>query len=182
MTREQKLELAAFNEVVAGLCSGIPCTNCPFDDGDVCKMQQWVKQMSIEALQAQAEKTCNIEKSNFSKEQYKLDIDTAYECGYNAGLQAQGEQLISKRAVLDAMNFEDIWLADAKSHNSNTKIAFSGIYHSINKLPTWVEAEVVIEHSGFLKYIAENMNPNEYQKYYNQYYHTTDEKVGGQDG
>ena len=146
-------------------------------DGDIQALD-----MAIQALQAQAEKTCDIEKSNFSKEQYKLDTDTAYECGYNAGLKAQGEQLISKRAVLDAIKFEDKWLSDANGHNSNTKIAFNGIYTSIEILPTYVDADVVIEKSGFLKYIAENMNPNEYQKYYNQYYHTTDEKVGGQDG
>lgn len=44
-------------------------------------------------------------------------------------------------------------------------------------------SRVLIKESkiAFYKYIAENMNPNEYQKYYNQYYHTTDEKVGGRE-
>ena len=110
--------------------------------------------------------------------QYEDALDMAIQA-----LQAQADgDLISRQAVLDAINFEDIWLADAKSHNSNTKIAFSGMYKAINNLPTWETTEAVIKRSGFLKYIAENMNPNEYQKYYNQYYHTTDEKVGGQDG
>lgn len=113
----------------------------------------------------------------------KIEIHNAYERGFKAGLQAKVDgELISKKVVLEAIEFEDKWLADAKSHNANTKVAFSGMYHAINNLPTWVEADVVIEKSGFLKFIAENMDPNEYQNYYNQYYHTTDEKVGGQDG
>ena len=177
MTAEQAIE-----EIRKQNCQG-------YEDKQMC---QWAGEgfgtceeccchKAIQALQAQAEKTCDIEKSNFDIRQYKLDTDTAYECGYNAGLKAQGEQLISKRAVLDAIKFEDKWLSDANGHNSNTKIAFNGIYTSIEILPTYVDADVVIEKSGFLKYIAENMNPNEYQKYYNQYYHTTDEKVGGQE-
>lgn len=139
------------------------------------------KQMAIQALTDNSCYSCKYYFHGRCKKS-RVTWSDITQCEFYEALQAQGEQLISKRAVLDAVEFEDRWLFDAKSHNPNTKIAFSGIYHSINKLPTWVEAEVVIEHSGFLKYIAENMNPNEYQMYYNQYYHTTDEKVGGQNG
>ena len=98
-------------------------------------------------------------------------------------LQAQADgDLISRQAVIDAIMFEDKWLHDAKGHNKDTEIAFSGMYKAINNLPTWETTEAVIKRSGFLKFIAENMNPNEYQWYYEQYYHTTDEKVGGQNG
>ena len=31
------------------------------------------------------EETCMVDKSNFSKEQYKADIDNAYNCGYEKG-------------------------------------------------------------------------------------------------
>ena len=31
------------------------------------------------------EETCMIDKSNFSNEQYKADIDNAYSCGYEKG-------------------------------------------------------------------------------------------------
>lgn len=37
--------------------------------------------MAIEAL----EQTDKIEKSNFSTEQYKADLQGAYDCGYNSG-------------------------------------------------------------------------------------------------
>ncbi len=58
-------------------------------------------------IQAQAEKTCDIEKSNFDMRQYKLDTDTAYECGYNAGLKAQADgEYISREAVIDII--EDV--------------------------------------------------------------------------
>ena len=60
------------------------------------------KKQALDVLMAQAEKTCDIEKSNFDVRQYKLDIDTAYECGYNAGLQAQADgEYISREAVMD---------------------------------------------------------------------------------
>ena len=41
------------------------------------------KEMAIKALE-QEPKT-KIEESNFSREQYALDIDTAWKCGYEAG-------------------------------------------------------------------------------------------------
>lgn len=52
-------------------------------------------------------------------------------------LQAQADgDLVSRQAVLDAIKFEDKWLHDAKGHNKDTEIAFHGIYHSVNSLPT----------------------------------------------
>lgn len=59
------------------------------------------KKKALDVLMAQAEKTCDIEKSNFDVRQYKLDTDTAYECGYNAGLQAQADGEYIDRKVLD---------------------------------------------------------------------------------
>ena len=40
------------------------------------------------------EETCMVDKSNFSKEQYKADIDNAYNCGYEKGKNSrpQGER------------------------------------------------------------------------------------------
>ena len=162
MTREQKLDLAEkkakqMKRKLKPLADGKMCPICGSDSSHLCYVSK--------------------------------DDDVWAECLrcgsrvlINENDRVLGEQLISKRAVLDAIKFEDKWLSDANGHNSNTKIAFNGIYTSIEILPTYVDADVVIEKSGFLKYIAENMNPNEYQMYYNQYYHTTDEKVGGQDG
>ena len=46
------------------------------------------------------------------------------------------DDLISREAVLDIINFEDNWLFDAKSHNTDTKIAFSTIKLKISDLPS----------------------------------------------
>ena len=55
----------------------------------------------FDALQRQTEKICDLEKSNFDVRQYKLDTDTAYECGYNAGLQAQADgEYVRKKDVM----------------------------------------------------------------------------------
>ena len=43
---------------------------------------------------------------------------------------------ISREAVLDVVNFEDEWLFDAKSHNADTKIAFSAIKSKISEIPS----------------------------------------------
>ena len=52
-------------------------------------------------------------------------------------LEAQpSEDCISRQAVLDVINFEDEWLFDAKSHNADTKIAFSAIKFKISELPS----------------------------------------------
>ena len=42
---------------------------------------------------------------------------------------------ISRQAVLDIINFEDKWLLDAKGHNADTKIAFSGMKSKVAELP-----------------------------------------------
>lgn len=44
--------------------------------------------------------------------------------------------VISRQAVLDIINFEDKWLLDAKGHNANTEIAFSGMKSRIAELPS----------------------------------------------
>lgn len=63
------------------------------------------KKQALDVLMAQAEKTCDIEKSNFDVRQYKLDTDTAYECGYNAGLQAQADgEYIRRSDVIKAVD------------------------------------------------------------------------------
>ena len=45
------------------------------------------------------------------------------------------DDLISRQAVIDIINFEDKWLLDAKGHNADTEIAFSGMKSRIAKLP-----------------------------------------------
>lgn len=42
---------------------------------------------------------------------------------------------IDRQTVLDIINFEDKWLFDAKSHNEDTKIAFSAMKSQITKMP-----------------------------------------------
>ncbi len=48
----------------------------------------------------------------------------------------QGGDAISRQAVLDIINFEDKWLLDAKGHNADTGIAFSGMKSRIADLPS----------------------------------------------
>jgi hypothetical protein len=50
--------------------------------------------------------------------------------------QQPREDCISRQAVLDIINFEDKWLYDAKSHNADTKIAFSGLESRVKALPS----------------------------------------------
>lgn len=45
------------------------------------------------------------------------------------------EDSISRQAVLEIIRFEDEWLLDAKSHNADTEIAFSGMRSKVNDLP-----------------------------------------------
>ena len=67
----------------------------------------------------QAEKTCNIEESNFDMRQYKLDTDTAYECGYKAGLRVQKDgDLISRQALLDRLDDFNKWCKDGRLQGS----------------------------------------------------------------
>ena len=50
--------------------------------------------------------------------------------------QQPSEDCISRQAVLDVINFEDKWLFDAKSHNADTHIAFSGLESRVKALPS----------------------------------------------
>lgn len=46
------------------------------------------------------------------------------------------EDAVSRQAVIDIIEFEDKWLLDAKGHNKDTEIAFSGIKTKITNLPS----------------------------------------------
>lgn len=50
-------------------------------------------------------------------------------------LEQQPTDAVSREEVLDVIKFEDEWLFDAKSHNADTKIAFSAIKSKISELP-----------------------------------------------
>ena len=50
-------------------------------------------------------------------------------------MQEPCEDAISRQAVLDIIKFEYDWLLDAKGHNADTKIAFSGIKSKVLALP-----------------------------------------------
>lgn len=64
------------------------------------------------------------------------------------------EDAISKQAVLDIIKFEYDWLLDAKGHNADTKIAFSGMKSKVLALPPvnpqepktgrWIESDTVL--------------------------------------
>lgn len=109
------------------------------------------KKQALDVLMAQAEKTCDIEKSNFDVRQYKLDTDTAYECGYNAGLQAQADgeyitqsagdeirqknyDLISRQAVLD--NLSELNAISFYEAQEDSKEAYYEIRQAIKNLPS----------------------------------------------
>lgn len=55
-------------------------------------LSEWMKEYPIEWIEqaykdtvGEPEPKTKIEESNFSREQYVLDIDTAWKCGYEAG-------------------------------------------------------------------------------------------------
>ena len=52
------------------------------------------------------------------------------------GKQQPCEDAISRQRVLEIINFEDNWLFDAKSHNTDTQTAFSTIKLKISELPS----------------------------------------------
>ena len=62
-----------------------------------------------------------------------LEIDERYELEYEQIDHC--EDAISRQAVLDVIKFEYDWLLDAKGHNADTKIAFSGIKSKVLALP-----------------------------------------------
>ena len=45
------------------------------------------------------------------------------------------EDVVSRQAVIDIIDFEDKWLFDANGHNANTHIAFSGLESRVKALP-----------------------------------------------
>ena len=45
------------------------------------------------------------------------------------------EDAVSRQAVVEIIEFEDKWLLDAKGHNKDTEIAFSGLKTKITNLP-----------------------------------------------
>lgn len=63
---------------------------------EVTALAEWIEKLTKasedaynkgyeDGMKAQAEPKTKIEESNFSREQYVLDIDTAWKCGYEAG-------------------------------------------------------------------------------------------------
>jgi hypothetical protein len=63
-------------------------------------------------------------------------VNTALDLAIKALEQQPSDDCISRQAVLDIINFEDKWLYDAKSHNADTKIAFSGLESRVKALPS----------------------------------------------
>lgn len=80
--------------------------------------------MAISALSA--EPTCMIEKSNFSQEQYKADLQCAYDCG-KASVSAEGEY-IKKEDTIEYLNdlFGEMY-----------HVSFGNVLQSIDSLPTY---------------------------------------------
>ena len=69
------------NEEAQIIIGNIPIKPEVLDDCyDITEYQE-AKAMAIKAL----EQTDKIEESNFSTEQYKADLQAAYDCGYNCG-------------------------------------------------------------------------------------------------
>ena len=71
---------------------------------------------------------------------FAVDNDHDHDCCWDdvlAWIEAQScDDCISRQEVLDIIDFEDKWLFDAKSHNADTKIAFSAIKFKISKMPS----------------------------------------------
>jgi hypothetical protein len=65
-----------------------------------------------------------------------LSDNEALDMAIKALEQELSEDCISRQAVLDIINFENEWLFDAKSHNADTKIAFSGLESRVKALPS----------------------------------------------
>ena len=89
MTNEQaKKMLKAKLECLKRETSGIDCNdgyNCDectlnYEQGNMGEQKEALK-TAIKVL----EQTDKIEESNFSTEQYKADLQGAYDCGYNCG-------------------------------------------------------------------------------------------------
>ena len=65
-----------------------------------------------------------------------IDWIEALDMAIKALEQQPCEDCISRTEVIDIINFEDKWLFDAKSHNADTKIAFSGLKSRVKDLPS----------------------------------------------
>lgn len=81
------------------------------------------------------------------------------------------EDVISRRAVLDIVKFEENWLFDAKSNNADTDIAFSGIRTQVAKLSSVTKALEPCEDAisrksmlDYLKYLHGEMSEEEFIK------------------
>lgn len=78
-----------------------------------------------------------IEFANCLKNNYTVNFDDMSDFCDEAikALENSCEDTISRQQVLDIVKFEEKWLKDTKSNNSNTDIAFSGIMAKVAKLP-----------------------------------------------
>ena len=96
-----------------------------------------------------------IEFANCLKNNYTVNFDDMSDFCDEAikALENSCEDTISRQQVLDIVKFEEKWLKDTKSNNSNTDIAFSGIMAKVAKLPLvtptrkngkWVKATEMI--------------------------------------
>ena len=63
-------------------------------------------------------------------------VDLMLDVTANGTVLTECDDVISRQAVLDIIRFEDKWLLDAKGHNANTEIAFSGMKSRIAELPS----------------------------------------------
>jgi len=67
------------------------------------------------------------------------------------------EDAISRQEVLNIIEFEDKWLVDAKSHNTNTTIAFDSMISKVQALPSvstektghWIAQDIHNCHTDF---------------------------------
>jgi len=90
MTNEQakkmlKAKLECLKRETSGTdfdCTRCNCDECPlnYEQGNIGEQKEALN-TAIKVL----EQTDKIEESNFSTEQYKADLQGAYDCGYNCG-------------------------------------------------------------------------------------------------
>ena len=62
-------------------------------------------------------------------------VNTALDMAVKALEQEPCEDCVSREKVLKIINFEDVWLHNAESHNANTEIAFYSMLSKIKVLP-----------------------------------------------
>lgn len=87
-------------------------------------------------------------------------FSVAYDMAVEALKKEPCEDVVSREAVLDIIEFEDKWLLDAKGHNKDTEIAFSGLKTKITKLPSVTPSR----HKGHWIDVNERL-PEEYGEY-----------------